>query len=70
MGDGRIVKPIRISWNLEVLISGKYLPTDLFIVDVYYDKNDHVFLGTPFLKLVNAVLDVGKRKITINLGGG
>jgi hypothetical protein len=54
MGDGRIVKPIGIAQNLEVLISGKHIPTEFFIVDVYYDKNDHVILGRPFLKLVNA----------------
>jgi hypothetical protein len=62
MGDGRIVKPIGIARNLEVLISGKHIPTDFFIVDVYYDKNDNVILGRPFLKLVNAVLDAGKEK--------
>jgi hypothetical protein len=67
--DGKIVKPIGIARNLEVLISGKHIPTDFFIVDVYYDKNDHVILGRPFLKLVNAVLDVGKGKVTINLDG-
>jgi hypothetical protein len=69
MGDGRIVKPIGISRNLEVIISGKHIPTDFFIVDVYYDKNDHVILGRPFLMLVNAVLDAGKAKVTINLDG-
>jgi hypothetical protein len=69
MGDGRIVKPIGIARNLEVLISGKHIPIDFFIVDVYYDKNDHVILGRPFLKLVNAVLNIGKGKITINLDG-
>jgi hypothetical protein len=70
MGDGRIVKPIGIARNLEVLISGKHIPTDFFIVDVYYDKNDHVILCRPFLKLVNAVLDARKGKVTINLDGG
>jgi hypothetical protein len=62
MGDGRIVKSIGIAWNLEVLISEKHIPTNFFIVDAYYDKNDCVILGRPFLKLVNAVLDAKKRK--------
>jgi hypothetical protein len=69
MGDGRIVKHIGIARNLEVLISGKHIPTDFFIVDVYCDKNDHVIVGIPFLKLVNAILDAGKGKVTINLDG-
>jgi hypothetical protein len=47
----------------------KQLLTDFFIVDVYYDKNDHVILGRPFLKLVNAILDARKGKVTINLDG-
>jgi hypothetical protein len=69
MGGGRIVKPIGIARNQEVLISKKYIPTDFVIVDVYYDKNDHVILGRQFLKLVNAVLHVRKGKVTINLDG-
>jgi hypothetical protein len=69
MGDGRIVKPIGIARNLDVLISGKHIPTDFFIVDVYYDKNDHVILGRTFLKLVNAVLDAREGRVTINLDG-
>jgi hypothetical protein len=69
MGDGRIVKPIGIARNLEVLISGKHIPTDFFIVNVYYDKNYHVILGRPFLKFVNAVLDAGKGEVTINFDG-
>jgi hypothetical protein len=67
MGDGRIVKPIEIARNPEVLISGKHIPTHFFITDAYYDKNDHVILGRPFLKLVDAMLDAGKGKVTINL---
>jgi hypothetical protein len=69
MGDGRIVKPIGIARNIEVLISGKHISTDFFIVDVFYDKNDYVILGRPFIKLVNAVLDAGRGKVTINLNG-
>jgi hypothetical protein len=38
MGDGTIVKPIGVARNLEILISKKHIPTDFFIVDVYYDK--------------------------------
>ena len=34
MGDGRIVKPLGIARNLEVLISEKCIPTDFFIVVV------------------------------------
>jgi hypothetical protein len=62
MGDGRIVKPIGITQNLEVLIFGKYIPTDFFIVDVYYDKNDHVILGRPFFQFSQCRFRCRKRK--------
>jgi hypothetical protein len=62
MGDGRIVRPLGIACNLKVIIFEKYIPTDFFIIDAYYDKHVHVIL-----KLVNSVLDVGKGKVTINL---
>jgi hypothetical protein len=29
----------------------------------------HIILGRPFLKLVDAVLDAGKGKVTMNLNG-
>jgi hypothetical protein len=32
MGDGRIVKPIGIARNPEVLISGKHIPTDFLLL--------------------------------------
>jgi hypothetical protein len=69
MGDGRIVRPPGIACNLEVIISEKCIPTDFFIVDDYYDKHDHIILGRSFLKLVNAILDAIKGKVTINLDG-
>jgi hypothetical protein len=69
MGDGRIVKNVGIARNLKVLISGKYIPTDFFIVDFNYYKNDHVILCRTFLKLVNVVLDAEKGKVTIHLDG-
>jgi hypothetical protein len=65
--DGRVVRPLGIACNLEVVISEKCIPTDFFIVDAYYDKSDHIILGRPFLKLVNAILDAKKGKVMINL---
>jgi hypothetical protein len=68
-GDGRTIKPLGISCNINVIISGKCILIDFFIIDAYYDNHDHIILGRPFLKLVDVVLDAGKGKVTINLNG-
>jgi hypothetical protein len=69
MGDGRTIKPLGIACNINVIISGKCIPTNFFVIDTYYNKNDHIISGRPFLKLVCDVLDAGEGKVTINLNG-
>jgi hypothetical protein len=67
--DGRTIRPLGIACNMNVNISGKSIPTDFFVTDAYHSNLDHIILGRPFLKLVDAVLDVGKGKVTMNLNG-
>jgi hypothetical protein len=69
MGDGRTIRPVGIACNINVIISGKCIPTDSFVIDAYHSNHDHIILGKPFFKLVDAVLDAGKGKVTINLNG-
>jgi hypothetical protein len=69
MGDGRTIRPLGIACNMNVKISGKCIPTDLFVIDAYHSNHDHIILGRPFLKLVDAVLDAEKGKVTMNLNG-
>jgi hypothetical protein len=69
MGDGRTIRPLGIAWNMNVNISGKCLPTVFFVIDAYHSNHDHIILGRPFLKFVDAVLDAGKGKVTMNLNG-
>jgi hypothetical protein len=54
---------------MNVIISGKCIPTDFFAIDAYHSNHDHIILGRPFLKLVDAVLDAGKGIVTMNLNG-
>jgi hypothetical protein len=54
---------------MNVKISGKCIPTDFFVIDAYHSNHDHISLGRPFLKLVDALLDARKGKVTINLNG-
>jgi hypothetical protein len=67
MRDGRTIRPLGIACNMNVKISGKCIPTDFFVIDAYHSNHDHIILGRPFLKLVDAVLDAGKGKVTMNL---
>jgi hypothetical protein len=69
MGDGRTIRPLGIACNMSVNIFGKCIPTDFFVIDAYHSNYDHIILGRPFLKLVDAVLDAGKGKVTMNLNG-
>jgi hypothetical protein len=67
MGDGRTIRPLGIVCNINVTISVKCIPTGFFVIDAYHSNHDHIILGRPFLKLVDAVLDAGKGKVTMNL---
>jgi hypothetical protein len=69
MGDGRTMRPLGIACNMNVIISGKCIPTDFFVIDAYHSNHEHIILGRPFLKLADAVLDAGKGKVTMNLNG-
>jgi hypothetical protein len=69
MGDGRTIKPLGIACNMKVKISRKCIPTDFFVIDAYHSNHDHIILGRPFLKVVDAVLDAGEGKVTMNLNG-
>jgi hypothetical protein len=67
MGDGRTIRPLGIACNMNVKIPGKCIPTDFLVIYAYHSNHDHIILGRPFLKLVDAVLDAGKGKVTMNL---
>jgi hypothetical protein len=69
MGDGRTIRPLCIACNINVIIFGKCIPSDFFDIDAYHSNHDHIILGMPFLKLVDAVLNAGEGKVTINLNG-
>jgi hypothetical protein len=69
MGNGRTIRPLGIACNMNVIISEKCIPTDFFVIDAYHSNHDHIILGRPFLKLVDAILDAGKGKVTMNLNG-
>jgi hypothetical protein len=60
-----MVELLGIACNLNVIISGKCIPTDFFVIDSYHSNHDHIILGRPFLKLVYAK----KGKVTMNLNG-
>jgi hypothetical protein len=69
MGDDRTTRPLCVLRDLDVAISGKIFPTDFFVIDACHIEHDDIILGRPFLKLVNAILDARKGRVTIDLDG-
>jgi hypothetical protein len=69
MQDGRTIIPLGIACNMNIKIFGKRIPTNFFVIDAYHSNQNHIILGRPFLNLVDAVLDAGKGKVTMNLNG-
>jgi hypothetical protein len=67
MGDGRTIRPLGLACNINLIIFGKCIPTNFFVIDAYHSNHDHIILGRPFIKLVDAVLDARKGKVTMNL---
>jgi hypothetical protein len=55
--------------DLDVAISEKIIPNDFFVISACHTEHDDIILGRPCLKLVNAVLDAGKGRVTIDLDG-
>jgi hypothetical protein len=45
------------------------MPTDFFVIHACHNEHDDIILGRPFPKLVNAVLDARKGRVTIDLDG-
>jgi hypothetical protein len=69
MGDGRTIRPLGIACNMNVIIFGKCIPNDFFVIDAYHSNHDHIIIDRPFLKLVDAVLNAGKGKVIMNFNG-
>jgi hypothetical protein len=49
MGDGRTIRRPGIACNINVIISGKCIPTDFFVIHAYPSNHDHIILVGPFL---------------------
>jgi hypothetical protein len=50
-----------------IILSIHILKLKNFRVWHYHSNHDHIILGSPFLKLVDAMLDAGEGKVTMNL---
>ena len=69
MGDGRLIRPLGVLRKLSVAIEGRKIPTDFFVINASDGEHEGIILGKPFLKLVNAVLNIGKGIVTFDLDG-
>jgi hypothetical protein len=69
MGDSRITKPLGVLRDVDVTLAGKCIPTYFFVIDVGDKERECVILGKPFLKLANAIIDIGKGIVTFEFDG-
>ena len=70
MADGRKTKPLGVIKNVEIEISSKTIPVYFFVLDNKEIGVGDIILGRPFLRLVQPVLDAGKRSNHATPGRG
>jgi len=68
LSSNEIIKSVGLIKNIEVNFAVKIIPTDFYVINVY-NSNVNLIFGRPFLKLVNAVVNNEKGKITLNING-
>jgi hypothetical protein len=69
MGDSGITKPLGVLRDVDVILAGKCIPTDFFVINVGDEEHECVILGKPFLKLAKAIIDIGKGIVTFEFDG-
>ena len=68
LASDEVIKPVGLIKYVEVDFVGKIIPTDFYVINVYDDDIKLIF-GRPFLKLVNAIVNNEKGKITLDING-
>jgi len=59
--------PAGIAENIPVKIQNFFIPIDFVVLDMEVDAKTPLILGTPFLSIANAHIDVGAGEIQLNI---
>jgi hypothetical protein len=69
LGDNSIRYPLGITEDVPVKVGHHFIPVDFVVLEMGERENPPLILGRPFLKTVEATIDVGKREIMFDING-
>ncbi|XP_074314260.1 uncharacterized protein LOC141649469 [Silene latifolia] len=69
MADRTLSRPLGVLQDIPVEIGRFLIPVDFVVLDIPEDNHTPIILGRPFLHTAQAVIDVGMRTLTFNVGG-
>jgi len=69
MADRTTSRPLGVLFDIPVQIGRFFIPVDFVVLDIPEDTHTPIILGRPFLHTAQAVIDVGSRTLTFNVGG-
>ena len=70
LADSTIKKPMwRITYVL-ILANRNYVPIDFIVLDIDYNPSSPIILGRPFLRTIDAVIDMKKAILNFNFHEG
>ncbi|XP_074290684.1 uncharacterized protein LOC141617388 [Silene latifolia] len=69
MADRTLSRPLGVLQDIPVQIGRFLILVDFVVLDIPEDNHTPIILGRPFLHTAQAVIDVGLRTLTFNVGG-
>ena len=69
MADRSVSRPLGILEDVPVRVGKFFIPVDFVVLDIPEDTHIPILLGRPFLHTAGALIDVGKKTLTIKVGG-
>ncbi|XP_019184180.1 PREDICTED: uncharacterized protein LOC109179067 [Ipomoea nil] len=67
MADRSIKRPVGVLEDIPVMIDQYYIPGDFVILDIEEDAKVPIILGRPFLATANAIIDVKRGKLVMEV---
>ncbi|XP_074278434.1 uncharacterized protein LOC141602024 [Silene latifolia] len=69
MADRSLSRPLGVLEDVPVRIGRFFIPVGLVVLDIPEDTRTPIILGRPFLHTAGAIVDVGARTLTFQVGG-
>jgi hypothetical protein len=69
LGDNSIRYPLGIAEDVPMKVGHHFIPIDFVVLEMEEREKPPLILGRPFLKTVEATIDVGKGEINFDING-